>query len=58
MKRYLRLDMEYDFDPPLRLYMVADNIQRILSEDMPYVKVIFTRDTSDKDNLDNPKVRK
>lgn len=55
-KRYLRLDIEYEFNG-MRIYMLGDNIQRILAEDMPYAKVIFSRDTSNKEALDEPKVK-
>lgn len=53
-KRYLRIDFEYDMDTnPIRMgsYIILENIQRILKEDMPYVKVIFTRDSSNQEDL-------
>lgn len=58
-KRYLRIDLEYDMDiNPIRLHSFAilDNIKRIVQEDMPYVKVIFSRDTGTIEGLDD-KVR-
>ena len=55
-KRYLRLDIEYEFSGN-SLWMFGDNIKRILAEDMPYAKVIFSRDTSKKEELDNPKIK-
>lgn len=55
-KRYLRLDIEYEFNG-MNLYMLGDNIRRILAEDMPYVKVIFSRDTADKNFLDEPRIK-
>lgn len=53
-KRYLRLDIEYEMESHSSLWMVGDNIKRILQEDMPYVKVIFSRDTANRDRLDEP----
>lgn len=53
-KRYLRLDIEYEFNG-MAIYMLGDNIKRILAEDIPYAKVIFSRDTSKQEDLDNPK---
>jgi len=57
-KRYLRLDIEYEFND-MGLHMLADNIKRILAEDMPYAKVIFSRDTSNREALNDevPKLR-
>lgn len=52
-KRYLRLDIEYEFSG-MRLHMPSDNIKRILAEDMPYAKIIFSRDTAIPDDLDKP----
>ena len=52
-KRYLRLDIEYDMDEASMIFMTRDNIQRILAEDMPYCKVIFSRDTPERDRLDD-----
>jgi hypothetical protein len=52
-KRYLRLDIEYEFSG-MALYMPAENIKRILAEDMPYAKVIFSRDTSVREDLNAP----
>jgi hypothetical protein len=48
-KRYIRIDIEY-VPSNLTSFVVA-NIKRILSEDMPYCKVIFTRDTPNKEEL-------
>ncbi len=56
-KRYLRLDIEYDFDAST-LRMTKDNIERILAEDMPYCRIIFSRDTSVKDDLDKERVKR
>lgn len=59
-KRYLRIDIEYDMDiNPLRLhsYDITDNIKRILREDMPYCKVVFTRDSPNEKGLDNPRIK-
>jgi len=56
-KRYLRLDIEYDFDSASMIYMTKDNIKRILDEDMPYCKIIFSRDTSKRDDLDESRVK-
>lgn len=59
-KRYLRIDLEYDMDfnaSRLYSYIILENINRILREDMPYVKVLFTRDTSDRDKLSEPVYR-
>lgn len=55
MKRYLRLDIEYEFDDASALYMVGDNIKRVLEEDMPYVKIVFSRDSPRVEELDRPK---
>jgi len=57
-KRYIRLDIEYEFND-MGLHMLADNIKRILAEDMPYAKVIFSRDTSNREALNDevPKLR-
>lgn len=52
-KRYLRLDIEYEFSG-MRLYMVSNNIERMLSEDMPYCKVLFSRDTANREALNEP----
>lgn len=55
-KRYLRIDLEYDMDiNPIRLqsYVILDNIKQVLAEDMPYVKVLFTRDSPTRDGLDD-----
>lgn len=57
MKRYIRIDIEYDTNESGRLthsFSITDNIRRILAEDMPYCKVIFTRDAPNRDDLDNP----
>lgn len=54
-KRFIRIDIEYDMDiNPLRLhsFVILDNLKRILEEDMPYAKVIFTRDSPDIKGLD------
>lgn len=56
-KRYLRLDIEYDFDG-MRLRMAKDNIERILAEDMPYARILFSRDSSDRDALDNERYKR
>lgn len=56
-KRYVRIDLEYDMDVnPLRRhsFAVLDNLKRILEEDMPYVKVIFSRDSPELEGLDKP----
>lgn len=53
-KRYLRLDIEYEFSG-VGLYMASENIKRILAEDMPYAKIIFSRDTAIPEDLDRPK---
>lgn len=56
-KRYVRIDLEYDMDRnPLRMhsFAVLDNLKRILEEDMPYVKVIFSRDSPTVEHLDRP----
>lgn len=53
-KRYLRLDIEYDADAK----SVNSNIQRILAEDMPYCKVLFTRDTPTRDELDEERYKR
>jgi len=53
-KRYLRIDLEYDMDVNLlRLhsFQIIDNIKRILREDMPYTKVLFTRDSPTREGL-------
>lgn len=55
-KRYIRLDIEYDFNDSA-LYMVSHNIERILLEDMPYCKIIFSRDTSNRDDLDKERYK-
>lgn len=63
-KRYLRIDIEYDMDiNPIRLhsFVILDNIKRIIAEDMPYIKIIFTRDSFswaalNKCNLDHEKL--
>jgi hypothetical protein len=55
-KRFLRIDLEYDMDVnPLRLhsYVILENLSRIIREDMPYVRVIFSRDTRTREGLDN-----
>lgn len=51
MKRYIRIDLEYESDS-LASFTTMDNLKRIIQEDMPYAKVIFSRDTPDKDRLD------
>ena len=56
-KRYLRLDIEYDFDSASMIRMVSNNIARILAEDMPYCKIIFSRDTSIRDDLDEERYK-
>jgi hypothetical protein len=60
-KRYLRIDLEYDMDiNPIRMhsFVILDNIKRVLQEDMPYVKVIFTRDSPSIEKLDEIVVRR
>jgi hypothetical protein len=59
-KRYLRVDLEYDMDAnPLRLhsYVVLESLGRILREDMPYVRVVFTRDAPTREALDEGRGR-
>lgn len=56
MKRFLRIDIEYDTDVSEAL-RVTSNIRQILREDMPYVKVLFTRDTPTRDELDKERAR-
>lgn len=54
--RYVRIDLEYDEQTnPLRTHSFAimDNIKRILREDMPYVRVIFSRDAPNVNELDS-----
>lgn len=56
-KRYLRIDLEYDMDiNPIRMhsFVIMDNIRRIISEDMPYVKVLYSRDSPTREDLDRP----
>ncbi len=46
-KRFIRIDLEYDLDlNPIRMhsFVIMDNIKRVLKEDMPYVKILFSRD--------------
>jgi len=46
--------MEYNMDiNSFRLFAITDNIKRILAEDMPYVKILFVRDSPDLEGLDN-----
>jgi len=53
-RRYIRIDMEYNMDiNSFRLFAITDNIKRILAEDMPYVKILFVRDSPDLEGLDN-----
>ena len=52
-KRYLRLDIEYEFTG-MNLFMLKDNIARILAEDIPYARIIFSRDTPNQTELDKP----
>jgi hypothetical protein len=56
-KRYLRLDIEYDMDEASMLRMTKNNIERILAEDMPYCTIIFSRDTSNRDALDEERYK-
>lgn len=54
-KRFVRIDLEYDMDAnPLRLhsFVILDNIKRILEEDIPYMKILFSRDSPTADGLD------
>ena len=56
-KRFIRIDLEYDMDiNPLRLhsFLVIDNLKRILQEDIPYVRYIFSRDSPDREGLNKP----
>jgi len=56
-KRYIRIDLEYDMDiNSIRLHSFAiiDNIKRVLQEDMPYVKVLFSRDSPTREHLNDP----
>lgn len=53
MKRYLRLDIEYDYEEGRgTTWLMMDNLKRVIQEDMPYVKVVFSRDTPTKEGLD------
>lgn len=54
-KRYIRIDIECEVDDrisQLHSFTITDNIKRILSEDMPYCKVIFTRNAPKREDLD------
>jgi len=53
-KRYLRIDFEYDMDiNPILLqsYVILNNVKKIINENMPHVKVIFTRDSPTEEDL-------
>lgn len=55
MKRYIRIDFEYDLNPSNYIshsYAVMDNIELSLKEDMPYIKVIFKRSCPTIEGLD------
>lgn len=59
-KRFIRIDLEYDMDVnPLRLhsFTIIDNIKQVLAEDMPYVKILFTRDSPRVEGLDEPRLK-
>lgn len=61
MKRFIRIDLEYNSDKdPLNdhSFAITDNIKRILREDMPYVRIIFSRNSSNIEELDHKVVKK
>lgn len=53
-KRFVRIDIEYD-DPfsTGMISHVASNIRQIISKDMPYARIIFTRDTPKLEELND-----
>lgn len=57
MKRYIRIDLEYESTEQGTIWQHIDNIKRILREDMPYLKIINTRDSPDRNFIESP-VRK
>lgn len=55
-KRFIRVDIEYDMDVnPVRLhsFAVIDSIKRAI-EVLPSTKVLFSRDSPDREALDKP----
>lgn len=55
-KRYVRLDIEYDTESGSPLWLPEHNIARILAEDMPYCRIIFSRSTAVREDLDRARV--
>ena len=55
MKRYIRVDMEYETDEceVEHSFSITDNIKGILRYSPFPIKVIFTRDTPNKSELSN-----
>ena len=54
-KSYIRFNIEFDSNSPIAyetILSVKDNIQRILNEDMPYLKIVFIRTASKEEQLD------
>lgn len=51
MKRYIRIDIEYECDKTTYSWDIRENIGRILKEDMPYCKILFSRDSLTREDL-------
>ena len=53
-KRYIRIDIEYQVDDTFSQtsWTTVENIKRTIKEDMPYVKVLHTRDSPNLSDLD------
>lgn len=51
-KRFIRVDLEYEYDSDgIFSWTMMDNIKRAIREDMPYVKVLFCRDSPSYEGL-------
>lgn len=58
--RYIRIDIEYEPSKtpfPRESFAITDNIRRIIKEDMPYCKIVFTRDSPNEEELNRPRYK-
>lgn len=54
MKRYIRLDIEFECDSDVMRWNAQDNLVRMINEDMPYLTVLKVRDCADMACLNVP----
>lgn len=52
MKRYLRIDFEYENDVAIVLGHPTTQILAVVARELPHVKALFTRESSERNRLD------